>query len=76
MNYMYAFVVFFCFEAFKLGETKFRELRPFYVKDATRETCMCIYHLRWSEFATGLLNYRHRLRKEKVSTCAAVTSTG
>ena len=58
------------FEAFKLGETKFRELRPFYVKDATRETCMCIYHLRWSEFATGLLNYRHRLRKEKVSTCS------
>ena len=23
----------------------FLELRPFYVKDATRSTCMCVYHL-------------------------------
>ena len=57
------------FSDFHLGRTKFRELRPFYVKDATRETCMCIYHLRWAEFSSGLLNYRNQLRKEKVSLC-------
>jgi hypothetical protein len=57
------------FEGFHLGQTKFRELRPFYVKDVTRETCMCIYHLRWAEFSSGLLHYRHQLRKEKVSSC-------
>lgn len=45
---------------FHMGMTYFR---PFYVKDATRETCMCIYHLRWREFADGLLSYRHALKR-------------
>ena len=50
--------------------TKFRELRPFYVKDATRETCMCIYHLRWTEMANALLKYRQTCRAQGVSTCS------
>ena len=57
------------FADFHMGRTQFRELRPFYVKDATRETCMCIYHLRWAEFSSSLLTYRNQLRKEKVSSC-------
>lgn len=52
-----------------LGMTYFLDLRPFYVKDATRKTCMCIYHLRWREFTDGLLSYRHALRQQKVSSC-------
>jgi hypothetical protein len=31
---------------FHMSQTIFSELRPFYVKDPTRETCMCIYHMR------------------------------
>jgi hypothetical protein len=55
---------------FHLGMTKFRELRPFYVKDATRETCMCIYHLRWQQYCDALLKYRTTCRQMKVSTCS------
>ena len=46
--------------------TKFRELRPFYVKEATRETCMCIYHLRWTEFSSALLKYRSTCRAQGI----------
>lgn len=55
---------------FHYGMTMFLDLRPFYVKDATRETCMCVYHLRWSEFADGLFNYRKALKQERVSSCS------
>ena len=62
---------------FHLGLTKFRELRPFYVKDATRATCMCIYHLRWTEFANGLMTYRHNLRQQKIAEgCECNFATG
>ena len=54
---------------FHFGLTKFRELRPFFVKDATRETCMCIYHLRWTQYCDALLKYRHTCRQMGVSTC-------
>lgn len=50
----------------------FLELRPYYVKDATRETCMCIYHLRFEEMATGLLQYRRALKQHKIVSCACV----
>jgi hypothetical protein len=48
----------------------FLALRPFFVKDATRETCMCVYHMRWNEFAQALLKYRRTMRAQKVSNCA------
>lgn len=48
----------------------FLDLRPFYVKDATRQTCMCVYHLRFEEMASGLLTYRRTLRREKISNCS------
>ena len=57
-------------DKFHLGLTKFRELRPFYVKDASRETCMCIYHLRWQQYCDALLKYRTTCRQMKVSTCS------
>ena len=56
-------------DKFTLSHTYFSHLRPFYVKDATRETCMCVYHLRFREFANGLTNYRQTLRDQKVSAC-------
>lgn len=32
-------------DTFHMSWTYFLDLRPFYVKDAQRDTCMCIYHL-------------------------------
>lgn len=54
---------------FRLSLTRFSDLRPFYVKDATRDTCVCVYHMRWHEFADGLRNYRKTLRTHKISAC-------
>ena len=54
---------------FKFSWPSFLQLRPFHVKNATRETCMCVYHLRFREFANGLINYRQKLRTQKVSSC-------
>ena len=54
---------------FHLSMTYFSDLRPFYVKDATRDTCVCVYHMRWREFADGLRNYRHNMRTNGISTC-------
>lgn len=53
---------------FHMSWTYFLDLRPFYVKDATRETCMCVYHLRWTEMANSLHSYRTALRQQKVAT--------
>jgi hypothetical protein len=55
---------------FHLSWPVFLDLRPFFVKDATRETCMCVYHLRWREMADGLLTYRRKLRDNKVRRLA------
>jgi hypothetical protein len=55
---------------FHFSFTYFFDLRPFYVKDATRDTCVCVYHMRWHEFADGLRNYRHNMRTHGISTCS------
>ena len=36
-------------EEFHLGRKKMRELMPFYVKKAGKETCVCIHHLIWDK---------------------------
>lgn len=60
-----------CFgEEFHMSWPYFLNLRPFYVKDATRVTCMCVYHLRWREFFEGLLKYRNAMRQQKISKCS------
>ena len=56
-------------EDFKYSWPKFLELRPFWVKNATRETCMCVYHLRWAEFANGLTTYRKTLKAQNITAC-------
>lgn len=56
-------------DSFHLSLSYFSDLRPFYVQDATRDTCVCVYHMRWREFTDGLRNYRHNLRTRKISTC-------
>ena len=56
--------------SFHVSYTVFTSLRPFYVKDATRSTCMCVYHLRWREMADGLLTYRKTLKQTGVATCS------
>jgi len=54
---------------FHMSRTIFSELRLFYVKNPTRETCMCIYHMRWSELCSALTTYRHKLREQKITAC-------
>lgn len=56
-------------EGFHMSWTFFLDLRPFYVKDATRETCLCIYHLRFEEMASSLISYRNTLKQHKIITC-------
>ena len=57
-------------DKFHFSWPAFLALRPFYVKDATRTTCMCVYHLRWRELAEALFNYRKGLRDDRVSSCS------
>ena len=57
------------FEEFHYSWPAFLDLRPFYVKNATRETCMCVYHLRFSEYSKGLISYRKTMREQKISQC-------
>jgi hypothetical protein len=54
---------------FHMSQTVFSELRPFFVKDATRETCMCIYHMRWSELCSASTTFRRTLREQKITSC-------
>lgn len=53
-------------QTFHMGMTMFTDLRPFYVKDATRETAMCVYHMRWYELCYGFINFRRGLRQHTV----------
>lgn len=57
-------------EKFHFSWPMFLALRPYFVKDSTRETCMCVYHMRFDEMATGLLKYRRTLKQQKISTCS------
>ena len=38
------------------------KVRPFFVKPAGREVCVCVYHLRFDLFVEALYNYIKRLR--------------
>lgn len=55
--------------SFHFSWPMFLDLRPYYVKDSTRETCMCVYHMRFDEMARGLLKYRRTLKQQKVTQC-------
>lgn len=56
-------------DAFYMSWPYFLNLRPFYLKDVTRHTCMCVYHMRFDEMANGLHNYRKTLRQQQISPC-------
>lgn len=46
------------------------KVRPFFVKDAGRDVCVCIYHLRFDLFVEAIFNYVKRLRCDlKVCNC-------
>ena len=44
-------------------------LRPFWVKNSTRETCLCIYHLKFMQAAEDLANFRQSLRASGKCRC-------
>ena len=44
-------------------------LRPFWVKNSTRETCLCIYHLKFMQAAEDLANFRQSLRASGKCKC-------
>ena len=50
-------------EEFHLGRKKMRELMPFYVKKAGKETCVCIHHLIWDKMISDYARERTALRK-------------
>ena len=43
--------------------------KPFYVKWAQRNVCMCIYHLRFDMFVQALYYFRKTNREAKICTC-------
>ena len=46
------------------------KVRPFFVKPAGREVCVCVYHLRFDLFVEAEYNYLKRLRSDlKLCTC-------
>ena len=46
------------------------KVRPFFVKPAGREVCVCVYHLRFDLFVEAQYNYLKRLRSDlKLCTC-------
>ena len=47
-------------------------LRPFWVKNSTRETCLCVYHLRFMQSATDLANFRQGLRSAGKCKCTTL----
>ena len=51
-------------KGFKLSERIYRDCKPFQIKMASRDQCMCIWHLRFEYLAEGLHNY-WKDRREK-----------
>lgn len=46
------------------------KVRPFFVKNAGRELCVCIYHLRWEIMVESLFKYIKRIRHDlKLCNC-------
>jgi hypothetical protein len=54
---------------FYMSMTINSSLRPFWVKNSTRETCLCIYHLKWMQAAEDLANFRNGLRTSGQCKC-------
>ena len=57
------------FKFFHLSSTRNSELRPFYVKDACIDSCLCIYHLKFMQVTLDFYNFRKALRQSKVCKC-------
>ena len=49
---------------FHLSETKFRDLKPFWVKKPGRETCLCRYHMGFAHYATSRHQFRVTLKSD------------
>ena len=54
---------------FYMSATINSTLRPFWVKNSTRETCLCIYHLKFMQAAEDLANFRQSLRASGKCKC-------
>ena len=57
------------FVGFHLSATRNTELRPFWVKDACRETCLCIYHLCFMDATKALYTYMRLKRSKCTNGC-------
>ena len=56
-------------KGFKVSERVFRDEKPFNIKDAKREQCLCIWHLRWEFLAEGFYNKWQTLRTDANTKC-------
>ena len=59
------------FNDFHLSATRNSMLRPFNVKDACRESCLCIYHLKWMQATEDLYNFRKKMRASGICKCSS-----
>ena len=51
------------FQLFNMALSIFRSCKPYYVRKGTRETCLCVYHLRWDLMVEGLPRYFLKSRR-------------
>ena len=54
---------------FHISAKQFREVKPFQVKSAGRDVCMCIYHLRWELMCSALRTARQGMRDSGAVKC-------
>jgi hypothetical protein len=48
---------------FNMALGTFRAVKPYYIKKGSRETCLCVYHLRWDFLIEGLRRYYQKLHR-------------
>jgi len=48
-------------QRFNMALGIFRACKPYNIKKGTRETCLCVYHLRWDLMIEGLRRYFQKL---------------
>ena len=64
-------------KGFKVSERTYRDQKPFFIRKAKRDQCLCIWHLRWEYIAEGLYNFwKARREGSKIKCECPSLSTG
>lgn len=57
-----------CMDGPLMGATKFKEMKSYYVLQEARQSCVCVYEVRWNHLVAKLAAYRRRMRKRGLSS--------